>query len=388
MRLVYATQRMTAPHLRARAESPLLEVDAAGEKDVGGRDHDEDAILLRPDLSLFAVADGAGGENAGNVASSIALASMVRHYEGAMARLRHIGEPQFDTLGLPVAARRLSSAIHQANREVVDISRTADRYRGMGTTVAALAFDLAAGVVHLAHVGDSRCYRLRAGRLEQLTQDHSLAQDVLELSPDLDDAAAGRLPRNVITRALGMGDKIRVSLRSLDLALEDRFLLCSDGLTDVLSDEEIAETMLSTAGPRESAYTLLARAKGMPLDDNCSLVVVRVVAAIGVTAVPKRYATRPAPGSRSPEPASEEAPIDSGQTDPEIVIVDQDAFSDDEPSIHIVPTNARTSGALAWQDIMIPAPRRSLRDRVRARLDSEPELDATLLYDPDDVLND
>src|SRR5688572_5369087 len=119
------------------SDIPTLEVDAAGEKDVGGRDHDEDGILLRPDLGLFAVADGAGGENAGNVASSLALSSLARHFEATQKAAQKAS--LFDRLGLANAARRLSSGIQRANREVLEVARSSDRYRGMGTTIVAVA---------------------------------------------------------------------------------------------------------------------------------------------------------------------------------------------------------------------------------------------------------
>jgi PPM family protein phosphatase len=321
---------------RERTED-LLEADAAGEKDVGGRDHDEDGILIRPDLTLFAVADGAGGENGGNVASSLALASLARHFEATQKAAKDA--PLFDDLGLPLAARRLSSGVQRANREVLEIARSSERYRGMGTTLVALATDLCAGVVHVAHVGDSRCYRLRAGRLELLTQDHSLAQDVLELSPDLDEATAARLPQNVITRALGMSETVRVSVRSLDVALGDRFLLCSDGLTDCLSDEEIAETMLTANGVRETAARLISTAKEVA-EDNIAVVVVRIEAIPGLAAVPKRHATRPHPSAHPRGIGATDDGASNGHEDPEIVIVDSEPppSDDDAPAVHMVPS--------------------------------------------------
>lgn len=345
---------MTSPP-RSSSEVPALEVEAHGEKDVGGREHDEDAVLVRGDLALFAVADGAGGENAGNVASSIALASLARHFEATAKSIK--AGPLFDRLGIPMAARRLSSGIQRANKEVLEIARSSDRYRGMGTTIVALAPDLIASVVHVAHVGDSRCYRLRAGRLELVTQDHSLAQDVLELSPDIDDATSAKLPQNVITRALGMSETIRVSVRSLDLAVGDRFLLCSDGITDVLSDEEIAETLITAPSARESALAMVARAKAMPADDNVAVVIVKIEGAAGVVAVPKRHATRPHP-SRPLEPTPRSGVPGDRWDDPEIIMVD-----DSEPPqpreqiVHMVPRNARAQMLDALQEVMVPRPR-------------------------------
>lgn len=308
-------------------ELPLLDIDVAAEKNIGGRTYDEDAILVRSDLRLFAVADGAGGENGGNLASSIAVAAIARHFEGTKDKMKVA--PVFDALGLPTAARRLAQAINRANRDVLEIARTSDKYLGMGTTVVAIHPLPEHGVVHLAHVGDSRCYRMRAGRLEQLTQDHTLANDVLELRPDLSDDESARLPRNVITRAIGMTENVRVSVRTLDLAPGDRFLLCSDGLTDALADDEVAEILATTPSVRDHVRALIERALGNGADDNLSALAVRVDAGPGVVAVPKRHATRPPPSRRArssqpPPPPDDEAP--------EIILVD-----DDEPEIHVVP---------------------------------------------------
>lgn len=328
-------------------ETPLLDVEAAAEKNIGGRPYDEDAVLLRPDLRLFVVADGAGGENGGNLASSIAIASIARHFEATREGLED--RPAFDVLGLPTAARRLATAIVRANRDVLEIARTASRYRGMASTVVAISPDFAEGVVHVSHVGDSRCYRIRAGRLEQLTLDHSLANDVLELRPDLSDAEAARLPRNVITRALGMLDNVRVTTRTLDMAPGDTFLLCSDGLTDALSDDDIAEELLSGRSAQEQARQLVARALAEGADDNLTALVVRIDASRGVVGVPKRHATRPPPGRKHQSVSPPGASARSWDSDdPEIVLVD-----DDEPEIHVLgpsPLSASGRDALSgWQ---------------------------------------
>lgn len=347
------------------AENAVLVMDAAAEKDIGAREHDEDGFLVRPDLGLFAVADGAGGENAGNVASSIALASLGRHFEATNKTAREL--PLFDRLGLAHAARRLSSGVHRANREVLEIARSSDRYRGMGTTLVALAPDLCTGVIHVAHVGDSRCYRLRAGRLELVTVDHSLAQDVLELSPEIDDATAARLPQNVITRALGMTETVRASVRSLDLALGDVFVLCTDGLTDVLSDEEIAETLLLATGVRLQAAALIARAKAAPADDNVAVAVLRFDAAPGAIAVPKRHATRPHPSKPPSAPPGQSVPGDSWH-DPEIILIESEPPRPSERTMHVLPAGAPASMLSALQDVVAPRPRPRPRDRAVGKM--------------------
>lgn len=312
--------------------SPLLLVHAAGEKHIGGRPHDEDNVLVRPDLGLFAVADGAGGDSAGNIASSIALAVLARHYE--TTRADSTTAPEFDVLGVPSGARRLSQAVHRAHREVLEVARSAARYRGMGTTLTAAAFDPETCVVHVANVGDSPCYRMRNGTLELLSDAHTLARDVLEMHPELDDAEIAKLPRNVITRALGMGAELRVTIRSYDCAPQDRFVITSDGIVDVLSDEQIVDVLQTTRNATEHAKEILHRALAAPAIDNIAVVVVTVEANLGVSSVPKLHRTRPVPVRRRSTPS--EIP------EPEIVIVEQDRPPHDtwDAEIHVVPVDA------------------------------------------------
>jgi protein phosphatase len=302
-----------------------FQVAAFGVKDVGGRRHDEDAILVRPDLNLFAVADGAGGDNAGNIASSVALASLTRSFEASRGESN--GE-LVDPLGVLAGARRLSRAVHRAHREVLEIAKSHDRYRGMGTTMIALSLEVEHGLAHLASVGDSSCFRMRSGNLEQLSEDHTLGRDVLELTPDFDDDAAARLPRNVITRALGMKDNLRVAMRSFDVANGDRFVLCSDGVADVLGDDAIVEILQTTRDVEGHARGLLQAALGQRPDDNCAVVVVTIQAALGVTSIPKAHHARPLRKQRR----------DSLVPEAEIVIVENEKVEDSwETEVHVVP---------------------------------------------------
>lgn len=310
--------------------SSYFHVTAYGTKDVGGRPHDEDAILVRPDLGLFAVADGAGGDNAGNIASSVALAALAREIEAAESAAAQSGEPVplVDGLGVLSCARRLSRAVHHAHREVLAIAKSHDRYRGMGTTIVALLLELEHGLVHLASVGDSQCFRMRSGNLEQLSEDHTLGRDVLELTPDFDDVAAARLPRNVITRALGMKDTLRVSVRSFDVANGDRFALVSDGVSDMLTDDVIVEVLQTTRDAEDHARGLIRAAIEAGPDDNCAAVVVSIQAALGVQAIPKAHRARPLRKRR----------YDSLAPEPEIVIVEQERVDDSwETELHVVP---------------------------------------------------
>ncbi len=312
-----------------------LRILAAGATDAGKvRLHNEDAVLVRPDLGLYLVADGAGGQNAGNVASMLAIASVAHHYESTapVARtMAPIGE-----LAISNSARRLSRAVQSANREVIEVARTRNSYQGMGTTLVALAFSTDLTRMDLAHVGDSRCYRLRGERLEQLTEDHSLANDILEQRPDLDDAIVRKLPRNVITRAVGMGDPLRTSLRQLGVAPGDRYLLCSDGITACLDDTTISDLLRISKTPDEAVRTLLETCNEGGAPDNLAAVVVDVVPPPGPAMFPPHtYTPKNAPKARLVRDHDESAP--------EIVIMGNEQ---DEGSFRVVPAETSSPNLL------------------------------------------
>jgi protein phosphatase len=249
-----------------------LTVTAAAVTDRGRRrTHNEDVAIVRDDLNLYVVADGAGGHNAGDVAADLATRSIVQYFQ--LTDEEFEAKPDFDQFGFPSGARRLSAAIHEANRDVLALSRSSQQHRGMGTTVVGGFFAARSGLLHIAHVGDSRCYRYRSPHLELLTQDHSLLTDVLEQRPQLEDVVLARLPRHVVTRALGMDEQLRVSLSSHALTPRDRYLFCSDGLSSVVAPEEIVRVLALREPVEDVAYRLieLANAAGGP--DNISALV-------------------------------------------------------------------------------------------------------------------
>lgn len=249
-----------------------LVLQAGGATDTGQRRaHNEDTVLVRDDLGLYLVADGAGGHNAGEVASALCARSM-SNYFGATVRATH-ESPEFNRFGIPSGARRLSAAVLKANRDIVEISRSSQAHRGMGTTVVAASFSPRSGLMHVAHVGDSRCYRWRAGHLELLTKDHSLLTDVIEQRPELDDQVLARLPKNVVTRALGMDAPLRVSIRSYTVVEGDRYLLCSDGLSGPVPATRIGEALAQGDAPQDVAARLVALANAAGGPDNITALV-------------------------------------------------------------------------------------------------------------------
>jgi protein phosphatase len=174
-------------------------------------------------------------------------------------------------------SRRLAAAIQRATAEVIEDAKQMEKYQGMGTTIVALAFSADGDVAHIAHVGDSRCYRLRAGLLEGLTVDHSLLVDVVETHPDVDDQLLARMPRHVVTRALGMEDNVRVSVRTQRVLPGDLYLLCSDGLSDTLDEQRIEEILCETRSPEDHVRVLLAAALAAGAQDNIGAIVVECV---------------------------------------------------------------------------------------------------------------
>jgi protein phosphatase len=264
---------MIAPMNLGTVEDLALELTAFGLSDVGlKRANNEDVVVTRNDLGLYAVFDGAGGHDAGDVAAQAAARAVQKHV--AETEEAAVDRPALDPFGIAVDCRRLAAAIHRANRSVADIAKAAKSRRGMGSTAVALLFSRRSSLVHVVHVGDSRCYRLRSGNVEQLTVDHSMINEVLEQRPDLDDDVLSSLPQHAVTRALGMEENLRVPMMSHQVIDGDRFLLCSDGLTGEVTPEAIAAALCRGDPPAETVVALIDLAKAAGASDNVSVVVI------------------------------------------------------------------------------------------------------------------
>ncbi|MCC6998649.1 MAG: serine/threonine-protein phosphatase [Deltaproteobacteria bacterium] len=234
--------------------SQLLTLEHAAASHVGRRDNNEDALCVAPEHGLFAVADGMGGYAGGEVASAIVAHTLQRWF----------ANPPGDAGS---GVELVTSAVRQAHDDVR--AKKVGALAEMGSTVAALV--VRDGHAVIAHVGDSRVYRLRDGELAQLTCDHSLAEEMR--------AAGGHVGadfpyRNVITRAIGMREGARVDVVVSSLEAGDVFLLCTDGLTEGLGDDELAA--LLTAPPLTAAPALVRAAYDAGGRDNITAVVVRV----------------------------------------------------------------------------------------------------------------
>jgi protein phosphatase len=253
---------------------PPIRLVVAGLTDVGRqRKHNEDCVLLRPEHGLYCVADGMGGHNAGDVASKLVTTSLGNYFE-ATGNGAPIGDLPDEYAALSLDAKRLAAGVRKANHDVFTISNTHAQHHGMGSTCVAI--HIAGTMVHIAHVGDSRCYRVRDGQIQQMTRDHSLINDALDMKPDLTKEELSRLPKNIITRALGMKDVVKVDVKSEPILPGDVFLLCSDGLTGMVPPDQILEVITLTAEPQEACELLIAEANDAGGTDNISALIVRV----------------------------------------------------------------------------------------------------------------
>ena len=200
----------------------------------------------------------------------------------------------------------------------------------MGTTLVALAFSAEGDIVHVAHVGDSRCYRVRGGLLEAVTVDHSLVVDVLETHPDIDDTLLGTMPRHVVTRALGMEESVRVSMQTSRALAGDLYLLCSDGLSDALDDGRIEEILGESRSPEDHVKALIDAALKAGAQDNVAAL---VVACEEAEVLPRR---RPSARPEALRPAAELRRTEGSA--PEIIIVGVES--------RVVPSDSATAGLL------------------------------------------
>ncbi len=246
-----------------------IRVLAAGRTDVGRtRQENEDHILLAHELGLYVVADGMGGHASGQIASAAVAASMKNFLEATVGAPAAAAMPEDE--GLSPRALRLVLAIRKANRDVHEISSQHREHRGMGSTVVAVLVE--GGTATLAHVGDSRCYRIRGGAITQLTSDHSVLAEALKVKPDLTEAERAALPKNLITRALGMRPDVKIDVQELELSAGDRLVLCTDGLHGMLEDDTIAEAVGLHENFAEACALLVDLANDAGGADNISVV--------------------------------------------------------------------------------------------------------------------
>ncbi|MDH5537798.1 MAG: Stp1/IreP family PP2C-type Ser/Thr phosphatase [Rhizobacter sp.] len=238
------------------------------------RNNNEDSVAVDEAAALMILADGMGGYNAGEVASSM-VTSFIKTELG-----RWLSEASSNASDTDVR-RAMDICLDNANRAIFNAANSNPQYTGMGTTLVMGVFR--DGRLLLGHVGDSRAYRLRAGRLTQITHDHSLLQEQIDAGLITPEQAAFSTNKNLVTRAVGVEDTVLLETHLHDVLPGDIYLLCSDGLSDMLDDESILQVLLGCDSLSEGAAALVDAANDAGGKDNISVVLARTRAQPGST---------------------------------------------------------------------------------------------------------
>lgn len=240
------------------------------------RSNNEDSVAIDGEVALAVLADGMGGYNAGEVASNMAT-TFIKAELGRWLRQASAQASDADV------RRAMDICVDNANRAIFNAANANPQYAGMGTTLVVAVFR--DGRLLLGHVGDSRCYRLRGGRLQQITRDHSLLQEQIDAGLITPEQAVFSANKNLVTRAVGVEDSVLLETHQHDTQPGDLYLLCSDGLTDMIDDVGLAQLMQSHAGLQECAQTLVDAANEAGGKDNISVILAR---AAGTASTPVR----------------------------------------------------------------------------------------------------
>jgi len=238
------------------------------------RDHNEDAIASDVTMGFVILADGMGGYKAGEVASEIAVLSITTDLKEAMLNYR----PSLEAAGLKKLpeSQLMIDAVKQANAAIYHVSQTHSQCAGMGTTLVVGLFTNNNKLL-VGHIGDSRMYRLRGQVLTQITEDHSLLQEQIKLGLITPEQAKFSANRHLVTRALGIDPEVELELNEYDVEIEDIYLLCSDGLSDMVDDSTIQEALNENSFSLiEAAEALVQLANDNGGKDNISVILAKV----------------------------------------------------------------------------------------------------------------
>ncbi|MCG8324729.1 MAG: Stp1/IreP family PP2C-type Ser/Thr phosphatase [Thiotrichales bacterium] len=249
-------------------------IEVVNLSDVGlKRPHNEDSSISDIDKGLLILADGMGGYKAGEIASAIAVTSTHQQISKGLKQIKP-GQAAGET-GLSPQSQLVKTAIINANTKIYSTASSEASCQGMGTTIVI-------GLLHdstltVAHVGDSRMYRVRGDTFEQVTRDHSLVQELIDRGFYTAEEAAENTPKNLVTRALGIEDKVEVDVIEEAISSGDIYLLCSDGLNDMVEDEEIHLTLSKySANLVQAAEELVQKANAGGGKDNTSIILMKV----------------------------------------------------------------------------------------------------------------
>jgi len=250
----------------------MLEIKASGITDVGlKREGNEDSYSVEDSLGLYIVADGMGGHLAGEVASQIAVDLINKSFRRWVER----NTPDTDLYGTPddtvsLKGNYIVSSIRLANRVVYELAMEYEQYHGMGSTVTALL--VTPTRVIAANVGDSRIYLIRDGHIERLSKDHTIVSEQVEQGAMTEEEAATSPLKHILTRNLGSSEEVEPEVFELQPSNNDKFILCSDGLTDLVSDEELREMCQNEEDPDQLCHRLLDKVLKRGAHDNTTII--------------------------------------------------------------------------------------------------------------------
>jgi protein phosphatase len=253
-----------------------LRIEVAGETNVGmKRTHNEDNFSILEDAGLYIVADGMGGHASGEVASKMAVDALKEFFQATASDPERTWPYKMDR-SKGYEENRLITGIKLANLRIYESAQRDPRQRGMGTTIVTM-FAVEDGV-YVAHVGDSRGYRIRDGKIEQLTEDHSLLNDYIKMKRLTPEEIANFPHKNVIVRALGMKDTVKVDTRFEQPRAGDTYVLCSDGLSGPVTDPDMLDIVSNSTDLKTAASRLIQRANEHGGPDNITCVLARWLA--------------------------------------------------------------------------------------------------------------
>mgnify|MGYP000930298538 CR=1 FL=1 len=255
------------PSLRHASPAVPLTIELFAAVDPGrARSNNEDSVALDEAVSLAVLADGMGGYNAGEVASNMAT-SFIRTELG-----RWLREASAQATDAEVR-RAMDICVDNANRAIFNAANSNPQYAGMGTTLVVSLFR--DNRLLVGHVGDSRCYRFRGGRLVQITRDHSLLQEQLDAGYITAEQAAVSVNKNLVTRALGVDEAVDLEVNDFKVESGDLYMMCSDGLSDMMDDEAIARLLGAQQSLEQVAESLIDTANANGGRDNISVLLVK-----------------------------------------------------------------------------------------------------------------
>lgn len=252
-----------------------MKLEVYGKTDPGRvRKNNEDNLLVDEELGLFIVADGMGGHSAGEVASKMAV-DVVRDtfrrfiVDGGSAKIVGKVNPKFNE-----RTNQLASCVRLSNQFIYESARSKPQHQGMGTTID--CFFVHKNKVSISHIGDSRIYLVRDGKLSQVTDDHSLVADQVRQGILKQDEAEKSHLKNILTRALGVDENVEVDMTELDARDKDMLIACTDGLNKMVSDEEILKTVFAMKTPKMITEHLIDLANAAGGVDNTTVICAQV----------------------------------------------------------------------------------------------------------------